>query len=53
LALALASVNAFSIPDKYAHYKPGYMRIPGWQKNPIRPEKIEPKGTDHEIHTPC
>merc|ERR1711944_258677 len=31
LAIALASASAIHIPKKYEHYKPGYMRIPGWE----------------------
>merc|ERR1712007_412474 len=31
LALALAAASAIHIPKKYEHYKPGYMRIPGWE----------------------
>ena len=33
----------FSIPDKYAHYKPGYMRIPGWQKIQSGQKKLNQK----------
>merc|ERR1712241_399961 len=32
LAVILASASAIHIPEKYAHYKPGYMRIPEWEK---------------------
>ena len=32
LALILASTLAIHIPQKYAHYKPGYIRIPEWEK---------------------
>merc|ERR1739844_383626 len=32
LAIVLVSASAIHIPEKYAHYKPGYMRIPEWEK---------------------
>merc|ERR1712025_210311 len=32
LAIVLVSASAIHIPEKYAHYKPGYMRIPDWEK---------------------
>merc|ERR1711981_1535436 len=32
LAIVLVSASAIRIPEKYAHYKPGYMRIPDWEK---------------------
>lgn len=32
VALALTAVKAGTLQDKYANAKPGFMRIPGWQK---------------------
>merc|ERR1712085_165318 len=43
LALALATASAIHIPAKYAHYKPGYMRIPGWEKIASGERKLNQK----------
>merc|ERR1712195_54807 len=43
LALALAAASAIHIPAKYAHYKPGYMRIPGWEKIASGERKLNQK----------
>ena len=32
LAVILMATSAIYIPQKYAQYKPGYMRIPEWEK---------------------
>ena len=32
LALVLVTTSAIHIPKNYAHYKPGYMRIPEWEQ---------------------
>merc|ERR1711936_1013776 len=42
-ALALAAASAIHIPKKYAHYKPGYMRIPGWEKIASGERKLNQK----------
>jgi len=57
LALALATANAGTLQDKYANAKPGYMRIPGWQKIQSGMKKLnqkEPTGTyvPRPEHTP-
>ena len=57
LALALATANAGTLQDKYANAKPGYMRIPGWQKIQSGMKKLnqkEPTGTyePRAEHTP-
>merc|ERR1712141_914842 len=57
LALALATANAGTLQDKYANAKPGYMRIPGWQKIQSGIKKLnqkEPTGTyvPRPEHTP-
>ena len=57
LALALATANAGTLQDKYANAKPGYMRIPGWQKIQSGMKKLnqkEPTGTyvARPEHTP-
>ena len=43
LALALATANAGTLQDKYANAKPGYMRIPGWQKIQSGMKKLNQK----------
>merc|ERR1712107_352109 len=43
LALALATASAIHIPKKYEHYKPGYMRIPGWEKIASGERKLNQK----------
>merc|ERR1712038_1616166 len=42
-SLALAAASAIHIPKKYAHYKPGYMRIPGWEKIASGERKLNQK----------
>merc|ERR1711982_199470 len=43
LALALATANAGTLQDRYANAKPGYMRIPGWQKIQSGMKKLNQK----------
>merc|ERR1712241_844499 len=43
LAIVLVSASAIHIPEKYAHYKPGYMRIPDWEKIMSGEKKLNQK----------
>merc|ERR1711899_359398 len=43
LAIVLVSASAIHIPEKYAHYKPGYMRIPEWEKIMSGEKKLNQK----------
>merc|ERR1711890_99143 len=43
LAVVLVSASAIHIPEKYAHYKPGYMRIPDWEKIMSGEKKLNQK----------
>jgi hypothetical protein len=43
LALGLATANALIIPDQFKDYKPGYMRIPGWEQIASGERKLHQK----------
>merc|ERR1712165_298869 len=43
LAVVLVSASAIHIPKKYAHYKPGFMRIPEWEKIQSGEKKLNQK----------
>ena len=43
VALALTAVKAGTLQDKYANAKPGFMRIPGWQKIQSGMKKLNQK----------
>merc|ERR1712186_119683 len=51
LAIALASASAIHIPKKYEHYKPGYMRIPGWEDIASGKRKLNQKEST-KVFTP-
>merc|ERR1712243_400869 len=51
LALALAAASAIHIPKKYEHYKPGYMRIPGWEDIASGKRKLNQKEST-KVFTP-
>merc|ERR1712186_217906 len=51
LALALAATSAIHIPKKYEHYKPGYMRIPGWEDIASGKRKLNQKEST-KVFTP-
>merc|ERR1712241_781098 len=50
-ALALAAASAIHIPKKYEHYKPGYMRIPGWEDIASGKRKLNQKEST-KVFTP-
>ena len=43
LALIFITTSAIHIPKNYAHYKPGYMRIPEWEKITSGQRKLKQK----------
>ena len=43
LSLILVTTSAIHISKKYAHYKPGYMRIPDWEKITSGQRKLKQK----------
>merc|ERR1711976_256454 len=51
LSLALAAASAIHIPKKYEHYKPGYMRIPGWEDIASGKRKLNQKEST-KVFTP-
>ena len=39
----MVATTAIHIPQKYAHYKPGYLRIPEWEKIASGERKLKQK----------